>query len=31
MLRLDRVEEAIKAGGKLEGGGIALRLVEEKA
>ena len=28
MLRLDRVEEAIKAGGKLEGGGIALRLVE---
>ena len=28
MLRLDRVEEAIKAGGKLEGGGVALKLVE---
>ncbi len=28
MLRLDRVEEAIKAGGKIEGGGVALRLVE---
>jgi len=31
MLRLDRVEEALAAGGKLEGGGIALRLVEKKA
>lgn len=28
MLRLDRVEEAIKTGGKLGGGGIALKLVE---
>ena len=28
MLRLDRVEEALAAGGKIEGGGIALRLVE---
>jgi hypothetical protein len=28
MLRLDRVEEALKAGGRIEGGGIALRLVK---
>jgi len=28
MLRLDRVEEALKAGGKIEGGGIALTLVK---
>ena len=28
MLRLDRVEEALSAGGKIEGGGIALTLVE---
>lgn len=28
MLRLDRVEEAIKAGGKIEGGGIVFTLVE---
>lgn len=28
MLRLDRVEEALAAGGKIVGGGIALRLVE---